>query len=225
MPSPAHALLAAKRPASSWTPASLSGLYVWWDASDTATITSSGGAVSQFDDKSGNARHLTQSTGTSKPTTGTRTLNGRNVLDFDGGDILSKSGLNVNRPYSGAVVVVPDATTDGRFMEGWNTNPFVGIASSNYVMRSGGGQVATITAAGTSAVMLLFTADATNGVKTYYNGSTGGTSTAGTDGWATFRLMVSINGAFAEGFLTTAEWSAGDIANVRSYLNSKWAVY
>lgn len=57
---------------------------LWLDASDTSTIVSSGGSVSQWNDKSGNNRHWTQPTGSQQPITGTRQLNGRNVLDFDG---------------------------------------------------------------------------------------------------------------------------------------------
>src|SRR5215471_15318108 len=57
-------------------PSSISGLCAWWDASDTTTITASGGAVSQWNDKSATGCHLTQSTGGRQPSTGTRTLNG-----------------------------------------------------------------------------------------------------------------------------------------------------
>jgi hypothetical protein len=64
---------------------------VWLDATDTGSITSSGGGdVSQWSDKSVNGRNFTQSSGTAKPKTGTRTLNGKNVIDFDGtNDFLS----------------------------------------------------------------------------------------------------------------------------------------
>ena len=66
-----------------FSPASLSGLSLWLDASDESTITESGGAVSQWDDKSGNGHHAT-STGAARPVTGSRTENGLNVLDLDG---------------------------------------------------------------------------------------------------------------------------------------------
>lgn len=42
-----------------FTPASLSGLFVWLDASDTATITESGGNVTAWNDKSGVGNHFT----------------------------------------------------------------------------------------------------------------------------------------------------------------------
>lgn len=61
----------------------------WYDASDTSTITQSGGAVSQWNDKSGNGRHVTQATAARQPGTGAVTQNGLNVLTFDGGDWMS----------------------------------------------------------------------------------------------------------------------------------------
>jgi hypothetical protein len=73
----------APPPAPSFSPLDLSPT-LWVDASDTNTITESGGSVSQWDDKSTNGFDLTQGTGTAQPKTGTRTINGLNVLDFDG---------------------------------------------------------------------------------------------------------------------------------------------
>lgn len=70
-----------------FSPLDIAGLVAWWDASDARTITDAGsGAVSQWNDKSGNGRNLTQSTSGKRPTTGTRTKNSLNVLDFDGSD-------------------------------------------------------------------------------------------------------------------------------------------
>jgi hypothetical protein len=65
-------------------PPPVSGYSLWLDASDTSTITSSSGAVSNWLDKSTNAYNFAQSTSTYKPTTGTRTINSKNVIDFDG---------------------------------------------------------------------------------------------------------------------------------------------
>ena len=41
----------------SWTPASLSGLTLWLDAADASTLTTSGGTVTQWRDKSTYPRH------------------------------------------------------------------------------------------------------------------------------------------------------------------------
>jgi len=64
----------------------------WFDASDTSTITASSGAVSQWNDKSGNGYNLSQATGLNQPTTGTRTQNGLNVIDFDGSNDWLRTG-------------------------------------------------------------------------------------------------------------------------------------
>jgi hypothetical protein len=85
MASPAIKLLTAAG-GTPFDPLSIAGCEWWLDASDEATITDSSGAVSQWDDKSGNSRHATQGTSGERPTTGTRTQNGLNVIDFDGTD-------------------------------------------------------------------------------------------------------------------------------------------
>lgn len=58
----------------------------WWDASDPTTI-SGGPTISGWTDKLAGVV-MTASPGTRYPTTGTRTLNGRNVIDFDGTEYL-----------------------------------------------------------------------------------------------------------------------------------------
>ncbi len=53
---------------SPWTPGGISSIVAWFDASDADSITQSGGAVSQWDDKSGNGNHATQGTASQRPT-------------------------------------------------------------------------------------------------------------------------------------------------------------
>lgn len=51
-----------------WTPLELgTTLVAWWDASDSSTITTATGGVSQWDDKSGNGHHATQGTSGNRP--------------------------------------------------------------------------------------------------------------------------------------------------------------
>jgi len=77
-----------------WTPNDIT-TEAWFDAADEDTITSAAGSVSQWDDKSGNDRHVSQGTGSKQPSTGTRTMKGLNVLEFDptGPDNLQRSGI------------------------------------------------------------------------------------------------------------------------------------
>ena len=51
-----------------WTPLGMTGLQRWYDAAEDSSITSSGGKVSQWLDKSGNSRHATQATAANQPT-------------------------------------------------------------------------------------------------------------------------------------------------------------
>ncbi len=73
--------------AAPYSPIQMPGLSVWYDAGDAGTITDAGGgAVSQWDDKSGNTEHLLQGTNNFRPLTGVATQNGINGLRFDGTD-------------------------------------------------------------------------------------------------------------------------------------------
>ncbi len=67
-----------------WKPEDLP-LAAWYDAADESTITKDGSdRVSQWRDRSGNQRHVSQSSDGAKPRSGTRTLNGLNALAFSG---------------------------------------------------------------------------------------------------------------------------------------------
>ena len=64
-------------------PRRIPGLHSWWDASDSASVTLDAGRVSQLSDKSGNARHLTNTTsGSTQPSYVTGARNGLNVARF-----------------------------------------------------------------------------------------------------------------------------------------------
>lgn len=74
---------------------------LWLDASDLSTITQSGGAVSQWSDKSGNGRHATQTTGSAQPATGIATMNGRNVLSFSSVNTNTLNFSSIPQAYLG----------------------------------------------------------------------------------------------------------------------------
>jgi hypothetical protein len=86
----------------------------WYDASDTSSITHVAGSVSQWNDKSGNGFHLTQATGSRQPITGTRTLNGLNVLDFQDAQVLSITSAmnNIGNGANTAFCVAMNDTTN-----------------------------------------------------------------------------------------------------------------
>jgi len=86
-----------------WTPAQVTTA-LWLDASDSATITASSGLVSQWNDKSGNSNNFT-ATGVARPTTGTRTINSLNTLDFNGSNNFLSSGSQFMTGTTSAMAV------------------------------------------------------------------------------------------------------------------------
>lgn len=91
-------------------PSSISGLQLWLDASDSATLfdaTSGGslvaadGSVARWEDKSGNARHATQSNSINRPLRKTNQQNGRDALLFDGtNDMMSFTAISIPGSHS-----------------------------------------------------------------------------------------------------------------------------
>jgi len=88
---PKSSSLLAGNAAYVFTPAEITGLKAWYDASDTSSISLSGSAVTQWNDKSGNGFHVTQGTAAQRPSSGINTINSKNVLTFGGDDVLSAS--------------------------------------------------------------------------------------------------------------------------------------
>ena len=68
---------------STFDPRRIPGLQAWYDAADSASVTLDSGRVSQWSDKSGNARHATNTTsGSTQPSYTKAARNGLNVLRF-----------------------------------------------------------------------------------------------------------------------------------------------
>ena len=57
--------------------------FAWYDAADDSSIALNGSDVSQWNDKSGNGRHVVQGVSAAQPAY-TDTVNGKNVITFDG---------------------------------------------------------------------------------------------------------------------------------------------
>jgi hypothetical protein len=81
---------------------------LWLDASDTSTITESGGFVSQWNDKSGNGYNVSQGTGANQPNLISAGQNGLDVINFDGTtDRLARTtATNLLRNVVGGTVYV-----------------------------------------------------------------------------------------------------------------------
>jgi len=96
-----------------WRPSNLgSALALWLDAEDAASITLNGSTVSQWNDKSGNARNVSQATAANQPTLTASGLNGKPVVTFDGADWLfnANPGALIRNVAGGTVAAVLNYT-------------------------------------------------------------------------------------------------------------------
>lgn len=118
--------------ASAWpvlldSPAEITGLKLWLDASSADTLydATSGGSlvtadsgVARWEDKSGNGSHAVQSTGANQPLRKASVQNGRDVLRFDGtNDTLQISSITL--PTYFTAFVVSSTTRSGNDLKFW----------------------------------------------------------------------------------------------------------
>ena len=88
-------------------PTSLGNCQLWLDGKDTSTITQSSGLVSQWRDKSGNNRHVSQ------PTTLNQPSYANNILTFNGSQVLSNPiscGISAGN-FTGYIIYQPSSTS------------------------------------------------------------------------------------------------------------------
>lgn len=92
-------------------PRTIPGIALWLDASDASSLTLNGSTVSEWRDKSGNARHFAQATAASQP--GTSTLNGRRVLTSTGSAFMAGNAatLGVARNVGGLTIIAVGGTS------------------------------------------------------------------------------------------------------------------
>lgn len=115
-------------------PSSISGLELWLDASDSSTLydattggslVASDGSVARWEDKSGNSRHLTQSSSGNRPQRKTSIQNGKDIVRFDGtDDELIRSSFNLSSATAATLVFVMKYRSSAGFLitGGFGTN-------------------------------------------------------------------------------------------------------
>lgn len=244
---------AASVSAGSWgafDPASISGLTGWWDASDTGTITDTGGYVTQLNDLSGNANHLYQ-TGTYGPITGTRTQNGLNVLDFfpSGRSALYTEAFTQPQPCTIFAVVQTDTLTVDGFgksaLIGWTgVGGYSGCAIAQagtlgqMQINAGGAWYTYQYLAANTPAQLTAVFD-TSSSHLDMDGTASATLNPGSEGWGggsrlmlgevvyegglgKFGYSVAWNGWMGEILIYDGALSSGDRATIEEYLKAKW---
>ena len=235
-------------------PGSISNLLGWWDASDLATITESGGNVTQWDDKSGNGWHMTVEpiNADEGPVTGSRTKNGLNVLDFqNSAGALAPPGQALEtsasmRPlaveYQMFVVFVQDATAANVQYPAWfgsaGTGHGIDIPASGTAARvfiSAGGAVSATgdsVATGTWRLVTGTFGDNLEPLTIRDNGVTTGEDESNGSPTDDIALTVGaraaaqrlLDGAIAEILIYQPHISTSDRDAVEEYLIFKWGI-
>jgi hypothetical protein len=100
---------------------------LWLDAADSSTITTVSSAVSQWNDKSGNAFNVTQSDSALRPALTANGLNSKSVLTFDGGDRLAGPISTLLRNVAGGTFYAV-ARLDNNASERWLIQILTGTA-------------------------------------------------------------------------------------------------
>jgi hypothetical protein len=225
---------------SGWTPRQLgASLQGWWDASDSSTLfqddagttlaVADGDAVGYWADKSGNNRHLAQSTTSAKPTLQTSERNGRNTVRFDGGDWLTKSyGVTLTQPFAVFVVVI-QPSGNGNIYDGTAVTDRVVLNSTNPDVWAGSAVpgVATMKPAWNVYTAIYNTTSSslrTNGLQTA-SGNAGTRNMAGFTVGASFAGSTGLTGDIAEIIVIDPLPDTTTIELVENYLINKWSLY
>jgi len=203
-----------------WNPSMVS-TSLWLDAADTSTVTASGGVISQWNDKSGKARHASQGTAGSQPAYSTAALNGLNAVSFDGSNdfFALASALPLSNIGSFDVFCVGQPNLTGRDAT-WGAGivrqyPGSDAAGSWFVSVKSGGTIAVNDQAGANNVFGGSIASLANVIMSWSCNSAGATAA---DRWS---LRINAGSPVAETTGTAATgWGTGNGEVGRSYTAS-----
>lgn len=220
-----------------WNPRDVANLAAWFDATDLCSITHVAGSVSQWNDKSGNGYHVSQTVGARQPLL--NTLNGRSALMFTRGNNQHLDGVSwvMQSPTVVFVVYQFEAPLVNDYQR-----VFQSISKDNirYQKRSGSNghgrrmhenvavdsnpsamttepEMATLVYNAASSVMRINGVEIVTGdVGTKTPSSNGLSIGAQTDG------SIAFGGTVGELIWYDGLLDTGEIADVETYLKDKW---
>lgn len=231
-------------------PSSLTGLAVWLDSDDAASITLASGKVSQWSDKSGNARHFAQATSGYRPTVAANAINSRDAVLFDGVDDF----LSCSAAYTARTIFIVGKYADSApnqyagFLacrDGTVSSPSdkVSPASDSNIVLGTAGTNTKVAGSGSASACRVNGVDQT--VATYNDEVSGGISvgtnpfvlvhvdTGALTGTKDFAIGADVKTAIGtrhlDGYIASVViydrvLSSAEIVQVETYLMSRWGV-
>jgi hypothetical protein len=217
------------------------GYLAWYDAADLDTViidSSDPDGCWVWLDKSGNLFHASQGNTGSRPTTGTRTINSLNVLDFDGDDHMETAVPADDRTQTSFFVAMIDSLAAYRTLRGGTSgngnqlriDQTTGQLTTNKEGTAGIGTQGN--ASVTASVPFLAVQVLTATDVTHYRGATSETDSNSTtfDSGRVMRIggkgdfAERWDGVMAEIIIYPTALSSEDITSVSSYLVNKWGL-
>jgi hypothetical protein len=222
-----------------WSP-NVFSLGAWYDAADLSTISAARGVVSEWRDKSGFGRHVSQATPGKLPAYTVAGLNGLNVLTFDGvDDSLVNAAYSFPTAYSFYAVGRSSATSYGRLLHvGTDAFGFLGTGpAGSYATFFGNGNAwndvlsntPTQSIASTS-ILGVVKANAVGGAIPYINGAAQDAKNGTTNSTTGFVIGNVSNGSqgwrgiVAEIILIPALSDDPQRQRIEGYLAHKWGL-
>lgn len=200
----------------------------WYDPSDLSSLTVSGGLCSQMNDKTGTANHQ-KATSTARPTSGVDTINGLNVLKFDGvANTMKNTATAYTEPMTMFIVVklstLGAVQRDLLVVTATNVG---GLYVRNTPLWAGynGAFFNPAITPNTSAHVIAATFNSTSSVSYVdASGSAPGGSVAGLTGGTNVITYgdSTVVGDLGEALLYSSVLSAGDLGAQFAYLKAKW---
>lgn len=228
-----------------FTPLALPSLVAWYDASNAASIAASGGLVSQWNDLSGAANHLTAS-GAARPSTGVDTVNGLNAMKFSGSQVMAASlvtsiplqswfaVIKIANYAAGYAIIGSNSATGGPEWRTTAVGGFQQLIQQNEILI---GTSSTPVGTGTAECIGVTRSDSGFGSAYEFrrNGSTDGSGINGT-AWDTPRTLLvgaqfgtivvgaeNLVGDLCELIGCAAILGGTDLTNVEASLRAKWS--
>ena len=206
-------------------PAQIPGVRLLLDSSRADTIDAS--SVIEWLDLSSNNNHATQGTGADQPTSGVDTINGLNVITFDG----STDGLSLANTISSPYTVFVVEKGQGYLISGATTR-MIPESSSGLYMNSTGGVSAVDTTWRTDLTTQVstFTVDAAGNLEVRNNGVSVATGDSMTSAaiiriglkWDSLTGIPTWTGVIGEVIILDHIASSDEESYIEKYLANKW---
>ncbi len=228
--------LRAKAPAEGggFTPADLPGLARWYDASDEATVTvTGGGTVSQWDDKSPSAVNATQMDAGLRYEYSLAAVSGKNAMTSSYGSGQMELDAELSLTTTGWVVVIGGNSGASIMVVGSsNANNYTGGFNSfgdGTVYSQDAVDYIASTAAGCDdgSIHCFVFRNVATAVEQFWDGvQIGGTATFSNaslfGGISSYGSGFSLNGTICEIFAGVGELTNDHIAQITAYSQQKW---